>query len=59
MKVRAKDIESDIDKFHSRYSAMKPKQVNELDKETAIDMAENMRGWRKQWKEIEDKVNLI
>ena len=47
MKVRGRDIEIEIDKFYSRYQAMKPKQVTELDKETAMDMAENMRAWRK------------
>jgi dynein heavy chain 2 len=59
MQVRGKDLHDEMEKFGSRYQAMKPKQVTELNKEQAQDMAENMRSWRQQWKTIEEKVNQI
>ena len=46
MKVRMKDLGVELDKFSARYSAMKHKQVTELKKESASEMAETMRNWR-------------
>jgi hypothetical protein len=30
-----------------------------MDRETAIEMAESMSQWRKQWKELEEKVGQL
>lgn len=32
MKVKAKELNSELDKFYSRYSAIKPKQLSNLDR---------------------------
>jgi dynein heavy chain 2 len=45
MKTKVKELNMDMDKFLTRYTAMKPKKVTELDKELAIELGENMRGW--------------
>ena len=35
MKNRGKELEGEMDKFYSRYTALKPKEVSELDRESA------------------------
>ena len=35
---------------------MKPKQVTELNKESASEMAETMRSWRQQFSDLETKI---
>jgi dynein heavy chain 2 len=46
MKVRNRELESELEKFSSRYSAMRPKAVTEFNKESASEMSETMRSWR-------------
>jgi dynein heavy chain 2 len=53
---RTKDIQQSIDKFYSRWNTLKPKQVDDLDRESARDLALKMRDWRAEWNDIEKKV---
>ena len=46
MKTRSTELTILIEKFGSRYAAMKPKQVTEFNKESAAEMAETKRSWR-------------
>ncbi|CAD8135851.1 unnamed protein product [Paramecium octaurelia] len=59
MQARAKEIDSEIEKFYSRYSAVKPKQLSELDRSSANELAENMQQWRQQWKQLDEKIQTL
>jgi dynein heavy chain 2 len=46
---RAKQASSDIEKFYQRWSALKPKKLEQLDRESAKEFATKMKEWRTDW----------
>lgn len=46
MKVKAKELDGDLEKFFARYTAVRPKQMVTLDREGAAELAETMQQWR-------------
>ena len=56
---RIQSINSDLEKFYTRWTTLKPKERTELDRETAIETSEKMKEWREQWDELEKKTKAI
>ena len=42
---RIQSINSDLEKFYTRWTTLKPKERTELDRETAIETSEKMKEW--------------
>ncbi|OMJ92391.1 hypothetical protein SteCoe_4833 [Stentor coeruleus] len=64
--VVKKDIQKRIDelalaleKFESRWNALKPKPLEELKMETAIESSERIREWREDWNGLKDRTKGI
>jgi hypothetical protein len=41
-----------LQRFHIRWTELRPKKLDEFDKETAIDTAASMKNWRTVFKKI-------
>ena len=52
-------MNNDLEKFYNRWQTLKPKERNELDRETAIETSEKMKEWREQWDELEKRTVSI
>ncbi|EGR34149.1 hypothetical protein IMG5_022750, partial [Ichthyophthirius multifiliis] len=60
LKIETGDILNDeIDKFYQKWTNLKPKQTEQLDKDSARELALKMKEWRNTWKQIEQKVKQL
>ena len=56
---KVKNTGEDIEKFFARWSALKPKEKDELDRETAAETAKKMKEWREEWDVIDKKIKTV
>ena len=53
---RIRNVNVEIEKFYARWSALKPKEMDEMDNEIAEETTVKMKDWRKEWDIIEKKI---
>ena len=53
---RSEALSQETEKFYSRWTALKPKKLEQLEPEEAKEVAAKMREWRANWDEIEAKI---
>jgi dynein heavy chain 2 len=56
---RIKEVNNELEKFYSRWIALKPKEMNDMDKEQAFECSEKMKEWRVEWDNLEKKVSNV
>jgi len=52
-------LNQDIDKFYARWSALKPKEKDDLDQQSASEMAKKMKEWKEEWDTLEKRVVTV
>eukprot|EP00828_Plagiopyla_frontata_P016361 TRINITY_DN2149_c0_g1_i9.p2 TRINITY_DN2149_c0_g1~~TRINITY_DN2149_c0_g1_i9.p2 ORF type:complete len:1025 (+),score=167.76 TRINITY_DN2149_c0_g1_i9:246-3320(+) len=55
---RVIEISQETEKFYARWTALKPKKMEEIDRESAKEIAQNMKEWRSQWSAVEEKNTI-
>ena len=56
---RSKNVDTEIERFHSKWQSLRPKQLEELDRESARELATKMKEWRTEWNEIEKRAKDV
>ena len=56
---KCNSLNSEIEKFYQRWSALKPKKLDQLDRESAKETAAKMKEWRTMWDELEKKAQTL
>jgi dynein heavy chain 2, cytosolic len=56
---RAEDTAIAIQKFEARWNALKPKPLEELQMETAIENSERIKEWREDWNSLKERVKAL
>lgn len=56
---RIKALNGELEKTFNRWEALKPKDMSDMDRETAMETSEKMKEWREKWDELEKKIKNI
>eukprot|EP01022_Parablepharisma_sp_SALTPOND_P023029 TRINITY_DN475_c0_g1_i1.p1 TRINITY_DN475_c0_g1~~TRINITY_DN475_c0_g1_i1.p1 ORF type:complete len:3195 (-),score=434.63 TRINITY_DN475_c0_g1_i1:26360-35944(-) len=56
---RIASLNADIDKFFARWTALKPKEIDELDHDSASEMAKKMKEWKEEWDVLGKRVETV
>ena len=56
---RTEDLSTALEKFASRWQALKPKPLDEIDMESAIEQAERVKEWRNDWQALKDQISKL
>ena len=57
--TRIVSLNTDIDKFFSRWTALKPKEMDEMDRDAAAEMSKKMREWKEEWDVVEKRIQTV
>ena len=49
-------LNQDIEKFYARWSALKPKERDQIDRNSAKEIALKMKEWREDWSVLEKRI---
>lgn len=53
---RIEETSSALEKFEARWNALKPKPLEELKMESALENSERIKEWREDWNNLKEKV---
>ena len=56
---RIEETSQALEKFEARWNALKPKPLEELKMETAVENSERIKEWREDWSSLKDKVKAL
>ena len=56
---RIHTLNGELEKTYNRWEALKPKDMNYMNRETAMETSEKMKEWRDKWNELEGKIKNI
>ena len=53
---RVEEVATALEKFESRWNALKPKPLEELKMESAIENCERIKEWREDWNALKERI---
>jgi dynein heavy chain 2 len=56
---KTSDLNAALDKFAARWSAQKPKPIDQLDLASANEQFERVREWRADWQDMKDRMETL
>ena len=56
---RIHKLNGKLEKTYNKLEALKPKDMSDMDRETAMETSEKMKEWRDKWNELEGKIKNI
>lgn len=59
LQKKTTDLNAALDKFSARWSALKPKPIDELDLASANEQFERVKEWRADWQTMRDRMETL
>ena len=54
---RSENLNQELERFYTRWTALRPKKLQDLTVEEAKEVCQKVKDWRAQWAELEQKVS--